>query len=243
VSQGSYATIPGGFQNQAAGDHSFAAGYRSTVLTAHEGTFLYADASDFEFPSEAPNEFAARATGGIRLVTALDEQGQPLAGVEVAAGSGSWSSLSTREAKANITPVDVHEVLKALADLPVSTWNYRGQDASVRHLGPIAQDFHSSFGLGGDDQRISMVDADGVALAAAQGLFQLAKEQEGLLATQQRQIAALEARIAALEQISGSGEHQAGPPVLLVPVLLLILSVALLAGFILPQLGGQRSRL
>jgi uncharacterized protein YceH (UPF0502 family) len=34
----------------------------------------------------------------------------------------------------------------------------------------MAQDFHAAFGLGADDKHIATVDADGVALAAIQGL-------------------------------------------------------------------------
>lgn len=44
------------------------------------------------------------------------------------------------------------------------------QDASVQHMGPMAQDFHAAFGLGDDDTRITTVDPDGVALAAIQGV-------------------------------------------------------------------------
>ncbi len=42
----------------------------------------------------------------------------------------------------------------------------------------MAQDFHSSFGVGPDDTHISAVDADGVALAAIKGLYELVKEQQ-----------------------------------------------------------------
>jgi hypothetical protein len=56
----------------------------------------------------------------------------------------------------------------------------------------MAQDFHTAFGVGEDDRHISTVDADGVALAAIQALYQLVKERDA-------QIAALEARVAALE--------------------------------------------
>jgi hypothetical protein len=42
----------------------------------------------------------------------------------------------------------------------------------VIHIGPTAQDFHAAFGLGSDDETIGTVDADGVALAAIQGLDQ-----------------------------------------------------------------------
>jgi len=51
-----------------------------------------------------------------------------------------------------------------------------------------------------DNQHISTVDADGVALAAIQGLYQLVQEQEAQLRAQQQHIAGLEARLAALEQ-------------------------------------------
>jgi hypothetical protein len=34
----------------------------------------------------------------------------------------------------------------------------------------VAQDFHAAFGVGTDDKHIATVDADGVALAAIQGL-------------------------------------------------------------------------
>ncbi len=41
--------------------------------------------------------------------------------------------------------------------------------AEVRHVGPMAQDFHAAFGLGDSDKSIGMQDIEGVALAAIQG--------------------------------------------------------------------------
>jgi hypothetical protein len=199
TSAGSYAVVPGGLQNQAAGDHSFAAGHQATVGAEHPGTFLFADAKDAVFPSVAANEFAVRATGGVRLVSAVDSQGQPIAGVELPPGSGSWSMLSTREAKAELVPIDGVQIVDALADLPISTWSYRSQSGSIRHIGPLAQDFHAAFGLGEDEQHISALDADGVALAAVQGVYQLLQERDALVAEQQVRIEALEARLASLE--------------------------------------------
>ena len=54
--------------------------------------------------------------------------------------------------------------------MPIREWNYKAQDAAVRHVGPTAQDFHAAFGLGEDPLRISTIDADGIALAAVQAL-------------------------------------------------------------------------
>jgi hypothetical protein len=67
--------------------------------------------------------------------------------------------------------------LRKVAALPVATWNWKSQDPAVRHMGPTAQDFHAAFGLGETPKAISTVDADGVALAAIQGLHQTMRQQ------------------------------------------------------------------
>ena len=53
--------------------------------------------------------------------------------------------------------------------LPLSTFLYKDGDGR-RYLGPMAQDFHSAFGLGTDDTRIAMNDIDGVSLASLKAL-------------------------------------------------------------------------
>jgi hypothetical protein len=210
IGEGSFSTVAGGSHNMAAGDHSLAAGHRARVAAIHRGAFLYADSSDSDFHSAGANEFAVRATGGVRFVTAIDSSGSPVAGVELAPGSGSWSSLSDREVKSDVSPADGSQVLMLLTELPIFTWNYTGQDPSIRHLGPMAQDFHAAFGLGESDRHIGNVDADGVALAAIQGLYELVQDKDAQLASQQQQIAALETRLAALEQASREAGAQAG---------------------------------
>ncbi len=107
---------------------------------------------------------------------------------------------SDRKVKANISAVEGREILERLAQVPISSWNYKTEGASIRHIGPMAQDFRGVFGVGKDDKSIYNVDANGVALAAIQGLYQVVKEKDELIAAQQRQIAALEARLAALEK-------------------------------------------
>jgi hypothetical protein len=79
---GTNSMVPGGEENQAGGINSFAAGCRAKVLDTpvfHDGAFLFADYHDFDFNSVAANEFAARATGGVRFVTAIDGSGNPTA--------------------------------------------------------------------------------------------------------------------------------------------------------------------
>jgi Flp pilus assembly pilin Flp len=102
------------------------------------------------------------------------------------------ASLSDRNKKAQFAKVNIREVLGRVEALPIATWNYPGQGPAVRHLGPMAQDFRAAFGVGEDDTHINPVDANGVTLAAIQGLYQLVQEQE-------RQLTGLAARLATLE--------------------------------------------
>jgi hypothetical protein len=204
-----------------AATHSFAAGHRAQVAAEHAGTFLCADASEADFQSAAADEFAVRATGGVRLVTAVDGASAPVAGVRLPSGSGSWEMLSDRAAKADFSPVDPQQILSAVAALPLATWSYTSEAAPARHLGPAAQDFRVAFGLGTGDTAISAVDAGGVALAARQGLDQQAQAQQTRILDLERQITAqgqalaeLEARITAgcTNQPESSG--RAGSPLL-----------------------------
>lgn len=67
-------------------------------------------------------------------------------------------------------PVNGFDVLAKLAALPVATWRYLWEPAGVRHLGPMAQDWHATFRLGKGDTTIPMVDAHGVLVVAVQTL-------------------------------------------------------------------------
>jgi len=135
----------------------------------------------------------ARASGGVLFYSSSNLT----AGVTLPPGSGSWSSLSDRNAKENLQPVNPREVLRKVAALPLASWNYKAQGATVRHIGPMAQDFQAAFRVGEDDRHISGVDADGVALAAIQGLHQQLQE---LLRLKNAQIETLERRNQSLEQ-------------------------------------------
>ncbi len=97
---------------------------------------------------------------------------------------------SDRALKANFGTVDAADMLARVAALPITTWNYRSDDATVRHIGPMAQDFAATFGVGADDRHIHPLDGQGVALAAIQGLL---AQIETLQATQARLTARLEA--------------------------------------------------
>jgi hypothetical protein len=85
---------------------------------------------------------------------------------------------SDRNLKKNIARADTDAILKKVSELPISTWTYLDDPSGVRHLGPMAQDFRASFGLGNDDRTYHSVDAHGVALAAIQALEHVVEQQE-----------------------------------------------------------------
>ncbi|MGI8967213.1 MAG: tail fiber domain-containing protein [Limisphaerales bacterium] len=199
-----FAMIPGGYLNVADGTGSFAAGYRAKAN--HTGAFVWADYSLFDFPSLANNSFSVRSLGGARFVTAIDELGNPTAGVSVDPGGTSWSTLSDRNAKKNFQPLDKKEVLEKLAAMPVDYWNYKWEsDKDVPHIGPVAQDFKAAFYPGRDDKSITTLEFDGVALAAIQGLNEKLQDQargkDDAIQTLQTENRSLEKRLNELEQL------------------------------------------
>lgn len=194
TASGVAASVPGGSGNVASGNYSFAAGQRAKSVNA--GAFTFADASAVDFASSANNQFSARASGGVRFVTAVDGTGEPVAGVALAAGSGSWASLSDRNAKTDFTPVDGAALLAQVDVLPMYTWRYKSETFGALHLGPTAQDFRAAFGLGDSPRRIADVDASGVALAALKALYERIEQRDKLIQARARQLEALRGRVA-----------------------------------------------
>jgi hypothetical protein len=202
TASGIASTIPGGFSNTASGNFSFAAGQNAHAV--QDGAFIWADSTNTAISTTVANQFLVRASGGVTMYS----NSAASIGVQLAPGSGSWSSASDRNLKANFANVDGLQVLDALAGIPIQTWNYQSQDASIRHLGPMAQDFRAAFGLGENDTTISTVDAQGVALAAIQGLYHLAQSQDAQLKSQQAQIDDLQTRLSALEHQPATSPSQ-----------------------------------
>src|SRR5262249_43438352 len=99
-----------------------------------------------------------------------------------------------RNAKEKFSTVDGNKLLDKLNAISVETWNYKAQDESIRHMGPMAQDFYAAFGLGEDNTHISTVDADGVALAGVQALYRLLLEQKAQIQDLKSEIEKLKTR-------------------------------------------------
>lgn len=109
---------------------------------------------------------------------------------------------SDRNAKEGFKPVNVREVLDKVTRLPISEWQYK-QQTDVRHMGPVAQDFREAFALGRDEKHISSVDADGVALAAIQGLNEVVREKDAEIDALKAENSAVVKRLEAIEKALG----------------------------------------
>jgi uncharacterized protein (DUF3084 family) len=67
-------------------------------------------------------------------------------------------------------------------------------------MGPTAQDVHAAFGLGDSDKAITTIDADGIALAAIQGLHRQLKDKDEAIKAQGDKIQELESRLSEIER-------------------------------------------
>jgi hypothetical protein len=197
TASGDYTTIPGGVGNTTTGNYSFAAGRRAKGN--YVGCFVWGDSTDADVACNVDNRWIARASGGVYFYTNAGLS----SGSYLAAGGSSWNAVSNRALKENFAPVDTRTLLERLAGIEITTWNYKSQDPSIRHIGPMADDFNALVeGLGGEGQDyINSLDADGVALAAIQGLYELSLEKDKQIEEQARKIEELEARLAALEKL------------------------------------------
>jgi hypothetical protein len=101
------------------------------------------------------------------------------------------SSITLKE---NIVPVSGEMLLRAIAELPIYTWNYLTAPATERHMGPTAEDFHKVFALGNNPKAIAPGDLAGVALGAIQALSQALTDKD-------RELDALRQRMSALEKL------------------------------------------
>jgi hypothetical protein len=91
-------------------------------------------------------------------------------------------------------------------------WSYKAQDPTIRHIGPTAQEFKAAFQVGEDDRHISTVDADGVALAAIQGLYKVLKEKDAEIAELKKSVRSLERQQLAYDMRLESVENRTESP-------------------------------
>jgi hypothetical protein len=117
---------------------------------------------------------------------------------------GALTQNSNRDVKSNITEVNPEAILAKVAQLPISTWIYKADEAQATHLGPMAQDFAAAFGLGEDNLHIALGDMAGVSLAAVQALNKQVSQKDAEIAKLQEQNAEMAQRLSNLEALVNS---------------------------------------
>ncbi len=138
--------------------------------------------------------FVGIFVGGVNSAPSVTRLYADTGGVTV---YGTFNNLSDRNAKQDFAAVSAPDILEKVIQLPVSEWSYK-EDPKTRHVGPVAQDFYSTFNIGTDDKHIAPIDEGGVAFAAIQGLNQkLTKD----LARKETEITELKQRLDALEKV------------------------------------------
>lgn len=195
-----------GWRTWASGPYSTAMGLRAST-NGFQGSFVYGDFSTRDTVYVAgSNQFVVRAQ---KFWFGRDSNTQYTSGrfIETSTGAflsdgGMWENNSDLAEKHLFEDLDAEQVLRGMAGLPIREWSYREEDSSVRHIGPVAQDFHAAFGLGHDDKHIGTVDADGVNMLAIQALEKRTRNLQAENETLKERIAALEAAILRLERRS-----------------------------------------
>jgi trimeric autotransporter adhesin len=206
--QGSYC-LGYGYISNADGQAAIAIGYRSTAdanysvaigqrasTNGQSGSFVFADASTTDsVEASTTNQFMARFAGGYRLYTNATET----TGASLNAGGSTWNAISDRNRKEHFLAIDGEDILARIRSLPLTTWRYIAEeDRSVRHIGPMAQDWERAFGFSGDTTTINMGDYDGVNLAGVQALERRTAAQAAELQSLRADLAASRAENAAL---------------------------------------------
>ncbi len=88
---------------------------------------------------------------------------------------------SSRTLKENFIGINPDDILGKINQLEVSRWNYKFEDESITHIGPIAEDFYRLFKTGSQEDELHLIDSIGVSLAGVKAL-------SGKLNVQQRKI-------------------------------------------------------
>jgi hypothetical protein len=140
--------------------------------TSSYGVYGYSD-SGYGVYGNSNSGYAAYFNGKVQVLGALT----------VSSCTGCARLQSDQNLKANFSTVNPRLVLDRLSAIPIKSWNYQSDEPSIRHIGPMAQDFRAAFNLGVDDKHIDMIDAQGVTMAAIQGLYQMMQEKDRQIET------------------------------------------------------------
>jgi trimeric autotransporter adhesin len=186
LSHGSYSqatqshAVAIGTQAYATGIYSIALGSGANT-NGRDGSMVVGDDTYFQTAySSADNQLTMRFSGGYRLWSSYPDS---VAGVYMRHGQSGWSNYCDRNIKENFRELDGEEVLEKIRNMPVTEWNYKKGDSSLKYVGPMAQDFYAAFHLGGTDSLgINSISIDGVNMAGVKALEKRTSEMKGELA-------------------------------------------------------------
>lgn len=122
------------------GNNSVAIGNGST--NSKTGSFVLGYGNTL-VKNNVNNEMAMVFIGGYRLYT----DAMATVGVYLAPNGNAWQVTSDVNKKENFAPVNGEDFLQKISKMNLTSWNYKGQDPkTLRHYGPMAQDFYKAFG-------------------------------------------------------------------------------------------------
>ncbi|MBK7403105.1 MAG: tail fiber domain-containing protein [Phycisphaerales bacterium] len=181
-------------------------GYSASGTIADAWTYYDGGTARWHLYANGRRLTVDRATGYVGIGDAAPSYPLDMASGAHCTTGGTWTNASSRGLKEKFEPVDARDILDRVAALPITEWSYKSEEG-VRHLGPVAEDFSQAFGLGDDDKSIGTVDADGVALAAIQGLSQVIAERDAEIASLNDRLDRLEARVRQLAHETQGGDR------------------------------------
>jgi hypothetical protein len=174
-----------GFDNTASGYRSSASGYRSSASGNYSSASGYyntaSGTNSSAFGTCLNNSTACSTMLGINnnYLQVNNDGTVCFSSGAYVDSSGNFQSVSDRDKKENFTTLDPQTVLNEINSLPVTEWNYKNDDPSIKHVGPVAQDFYSTFNIGDSSTTISTIDTGGIALLGIQALSDRLDELEG----------------------------------------------------------------
>jgi hypothetical protein len=166
-----------------------------------------ADGSAWTFQAEGPSlRFNKAGSGGseIFIRERNDGSGNATLTVDGSVAANNVTFTSSRWSKTEFLAVDSLQVLQKVIELPISEWTFKDELNGRRHIGPMAEEFADTFGFGGSETNISLIDASGVTLAAIQGLYALLEEKEATiekLTDRIAELAVLDEKSATIEEL------------------------------------------